>query len=257
MKKLSEKIKESRLSEFTEKIQEKEKIIKIAKFASVLALAAILMSFISSLNLEMRFPRRQVAMHTNAVLQASSVDTQFYEHSIIIPEDSPVLEDASEKLTRIGMEERDIEGSRQFLATSLHPEDENIVDEYTKNLRAQGHIVYTSPALIDIQGTDEPFQVDIIPECVGWIGMFAIVSLIIAYPDANKKDKFLGIVLSIPLVHLMNIVRLSTTIYAGWARGIQFLDLVHDFLWRTLLIIWALLLWIIWIKYIAGEDEEE
>ncbi|MFW5902588.1 MAG: exosortase/archaeosortase family protein [archaeon] len=239
------------------KLNKKQELYKISKFASTLALFAILLVFISSLNLEMRFPRRQVARQTNAVLQLGGMDTQFYENSVIIPMNSPILPEATERLTDLGMKEREIEGARQFLSESMRPNDEKILNYYTNNLKKQGHRIYTTPSLIDVNKRAEPFQIDVVPECVGWIGMFAIIALILAYPDAKKREKFLGIVMALPLIHLMNLVRLSTTIYAGWNYGIKFLDFVHDFLWRTLLIFWALLLWLIWIKYIVNEEDEK
>ncbi len=255
----SEKINEAKekISKLTSKFQKKKELYKISKFAAILAFAAILLVLISSMNLEMRFARRQVARQTNAVLQLGGMNTQFYEHSVIIPNDSPALPEATDRLTKLGLHGREIEGATQFLSESMHHDDEEILHRYTNNLKAQGYRVYTTPALIDINKTGEPFQIDVVPECVGWIGMFAIIALIIAYPDAKKQEKFLGVIMAVPLIHIMNIIRLSTTVYAGWAHGIKFLDIVHDFLWRTLLIIWALFLWIIWIKFIVEDEEEE
>jgi len=256
LEKIKNKFKKSgKLTKIFEKLQKEESIVKIARMASVLAIAALLLVFISSLNLEMSFARRQVGMQTNAILKGIGMNTTAYRHSVEIPRDSPLHQNATERLTALGMEKRELFESTQFLAQSLSPQDEEILKTYTQSLKEQGYRVYTSPMVIDIQERHEPselaFQVDIVQQCVGWIGMFAIIALIISYPDAKKRDRFLGIILALPLVHLMNLFRLSTTIYAGWARGLEVFVLVHDALWRTLLIFWALLLWIIWIKYIV------
>ncbi len=237
------------------KLQKKEPLARIARMATVLAIAAILLVFISSLNLEMNFARRQVGLQTNFILQGIGMNTTAYQHSVTVPRDSPIHQNATDRLIDLGLEERELTRSTQFLAQSLPPEDEKILNTYTQKLREQGYRVYRSPMIIDIQERQEPselaFQVDIVQQCVGWIGMFAITALIIAYPDAKKKDRFLGIVLTLPLIHIMNLVRLTTTIYAGWTRGIHAFEFVHDALWRTLLILWALVLWVIWIKYVV------
>lgn len=250
------KIKKRLVGKIPVKIQEEEKLADLGRFVAVLTVASVLLFYISSLNLEMSFSRRQVALQTNGILRTAGVNSEFYRHSITIPEDSKALPEASERFGNLGMTRVRKKGSYQFLADSLHPQRERILNQYVGNLREEGYRVYTSPSLIYVRNGEsnfKSFQVDIIPECVGWIGLFAVIALIIAYPGATWRERFLGTILAVPLMHLMNLIRLTTTIYAGWSQGIAFLNIVHDFLWKTLLIFWALFLWIIWVKFIVKE----
>lgn len=240
-----------------EKIQEEEKLYKLARFVAILAVFSILLVYLSSLNMEMKFPRRQVASQTNILVNAMGINSTFYDQSITIPSNSPVLPEAKQKLVNLGMQEFNQEGHSQFIANDLHPEREKILDSYVNGLRQQGYRVYYSPALLSINSEQASFQVDIVPECVGWIGMFAVVALMIAYPDASHRNRFFGVIIAIPLMHLVNLVRLSTTVYAGWKYGMSFLNIVHDFLWKTLLIFWALFLWIFWVKFVVEAEDGE
>ncbi len=242
------------IKQIPDKLSEKQELYNLTRFTAILAIAAIALFYLSSLNLKMEFTRRQVAIQTTGVLQLTGINSSFYPHSAMIPKNSEALPEARQKFLNLGFREIPRENTTQFLSGPLHPQKQEVYNSYVQNLKEQGNRIYTSPAMITIQNPRKgikPFQVNLVPECVGWIGMFAVIALIIAYPDADKKERFLGIILSIPLIHLMNIVRLSTTIYAGWSMGKQTLHLVHDVLWKTILIIWALILWIIWIKYIV------
>lgn len=230
-----------------------EELSKIARFVIVIVLASLLLAYLSSLNLEMKFARRQVAQHTNTVLHGMGINSYFYDHSVKVPKSSNLLPKIDIQLTNLGMEEVKTEDSLHFLSGSLHPKRERVLNSYLQKVRSQGYRVYYSPATIMIPRKGGPLQVDIIPECVGWLGLFAVIALIIAYPEASWRERILGISISIPLMYLMNLIRLSTTIYAGWAQGIDLLNVVHDVLWKTLLIFWALLLWIVWIKFIVED----
>ena len=89
----------------------------------------------------------------------------------------------------------------------------------------------------------------IIPECVGLYGIFAILALFLATPDKNLKSKLIALSWSLPSIYIINIFRLSTSFYTVYNYGIPIFDFVHDFLWRTLLLISSLAMWILWLNY--------
>jgi exosortase/archaeosortase family protein len=86
---------------------------------------------------------------------------------------------------------------------------------------------------------------------VGWIGFFAVSALILAYPRKTLRSKLFGVAIALPLMYVMNILRLGTTLASWYYGGARVLDFTHDLLWRTVLIFWALALWLFWVKYIS------
>ncbi|MFH0987069.1 MAG: exosortase/archaeosortase family protein [Candidatus Micrarchaeota archaeon] len=120
-----------------------------------------------------------------------------------------------------------------------------VLNAFGINTSQLGHTIFLTTSL------GEGIIIDIIPECVGWIGMFAIAALIFAYPRASMKNRLVGLAIFVPLMYLVNIVRLVITVAAGYYGSADNLFFMHSFLWRVLLIVAALGFWVIWIKYIA------
>ena len=88
----------------------------------------------------------------------------------------------------------------------------------------------------------------IIPECVGLYGIFAVIALFVATPKIDKKKKMYGLLWALPSIYVINLLRLSTSFYTAYAYGIQSYLLVHDILWKTLLLVSSFLLWAIWFR---------
>ena len=89
----------------------------------------------------------------------------------------------------------------------------------------------------------------IVNECVGWMGIFAVTALILAYPGVSWKKRAKGILVAVPTLYAVNLMRLVTTFSAGYYFGSGALYFTHDLLWRTVLIIFALLFWSAWIYF--------
>lgn len=235
---------------------ERERILyDLAYFVVVLTLAALILSYVMEVRPEMVFERQSVAYHTSAVLNILGVDSLTYENIVRISVENPEKEEISNVLSWYGFEERQYFGGIEFRAQKLHPDSEEIVDAYLSGLKEQGLPIYVSKATVFVETGEYTIEADIVPECVGWIGIFAISALIIAYPRVPRKKRFIGLVIAWPLMYMMNIARVSTTIYAGFSAGPGVLDFTHDFLWRTVLIVWALILWVFWIYFIVDEKK--
>lgn len=91
------------------------------------------------------------------------------------------------------------------------------------------------------------------PVCIswdstGWKSMYALAALAIATPVIawKKKLKFLGI--GLPLVFLINYLRIVTTILIALKFGWHYFDIVHNFLWREGLILAVVAIWYIWLR---------
>ena len=98
-----------------------------------------------------------------------------------------------------------------------------------------GSTIHTSIANIDISW-----------DSTGWKSLYAITALAIATPFKNaSKRKFL--IMALPIIFVVNILRVVTTIGIALSYGMQYFDIVHLFLWREGLITAVVALWAVWL----------
>ena len=90
---------------------------------------------------------------------------------------------------------------------------------------------------------------EIIQECTGLFAIMIYVSCVLAYPTKLVK-KGEGILLGIPLIFLLNIIRMVFLVYIG-NHHYNLFEYVHSYLWQGTFIIVVILLWFIWIEKIA------
>ena len=229
--------------------QNKRFLEDLLYFVGVLALASIVLTALLAVRPDMTFEQREVGKHTSLMLSLVGVQNTFYEYTVRVSVLNSNAKEIGLRLENLGFEKTYWQGGTSYKKDKLHPDDEKIVDAYTNNLIANGHIVYVVKSLIGIDGRN--FEAEIVPECVGWLGFFAVVSLILAYPKIAWRKRVTGILIALPLMYAMNIARLTTSIYSAFVGGVAFFDFTHDFLWKTSLVAWALILWLFWIHYIA------
>lgn len=91
-------------------------------------------------------------------------------------------------------------------------------------------------------------QIEISWDSTGWKSMYALAALVIATPvsDWNKKIRFLFI--GVPLVFLINYLRITSTILVSLKFGFQYFDIIHMFLWREGLILAVVAIWYVWLR---------
>ncbi len=85
-------------------------------------------------------------------------------------------------------------------------------------------------------------------DCTAWKSMYALAALMIASPVKNDRKKLKHILLGVSAVFVINIVRLVTTVLAGYWFGMRYLDIVHTLLWREGMIFAVVLIWLLWLK---------
>ena len=90
---------------------------------------------------------------------------------------------------------------------------------------------------------------EIIQECTGLFAIMIYISCVLAYPTKLVK-KGEGILLGIPLIFLLNILRMVFLVYIG-NHHYDLFEYVHSYLWQGTFIIVVILLWFIWIEKIA------
>lgn len=90
---------------------------------------------------------------------------------------------------------------------------------------------------------------EIIQECTGLFALIIYVACVLAYP-AQLVKKGEGLLLGIPLIFLLNLLRMVFLVYIG-NHHYDLFEYVHSYLWQGTFIIVIILLWFIWIEKIA------
>lgn len=83
-------------------------------------------------------------------------------------------------------------------------------------------------------------------DCTGWKSMYALFALIFATSLALRK-KLYGLVF-IPIVYLINLVRIWFMFWFVYNYGVTYYSIVHATIWSWGLIATIIALWLIWIK---------
>ena len=101
---------------------------------------------------------------------------------------------------------------------------------------------------IIIQSQSNGFAVAIAPGCDGIEAVIILVSAIMAFPSP-WKHKLIGIGIGFLAIQALNLVRIISLFYMGqWDRN--WFDWFHLYLWQALIIIDALAVWLIWLRYL-------
>lgn len=86
-------------------------------------------------------------------------------------------------------------------------------------------------------------------DCTAWKSIYALAALMLASPVANDWKKLKHILLGAAAVFALNIVRVVSTIVAGYHFGMDSLEIVHTLLWREGLILAVVAIWLIWLRW--------
>ncbi|MEM0372642.1 MAG: exosortase/archaeosortase family protein [archaeon] len=236
------------------KTKSQQRMYDFVYFVSVLAAASMFLAYFSAAYTEMTFEKRTVAGHMALALNAVGIDAVKYNNVVRIHGNELARATISKPIARYFSEAMEYGDVLELRAASLSREDEGIVSAYVREQQAIGNRVYLSTATVS--SVSNPFlEIDIIPECVGWLGIFAVSALIIAYPRVEWRKRILGLVIALPLMHAVNVIRLATTFAAGYYFSPEALYFTHDILWKTVLVFWALALWLFWVYFVVEEKQ--
>ena len=227
------------------KTKEEEKINNLLQFIAILTIAAILLSYLMATERQMTFEKRLVGNQVTQILKLTGINADFYEQVVRI-NNYPGKNKAIMQLSRYLNETKSIGEETEIRAKHVHPDDEQIIKRFIKTEQDKGNPIYYSTAYIITNNGNQEMQIEIIPECIGWIGLFALAALILATPKISLNKKLKALAITLPIMYLINLLRLTTTIYIGYKAGETALHFTHDFLWRTILTGTAALIWLIW-----------
>lgn len=99
------------------------------------------------------------------------------------------------------------------------------------------------------------FAVSIEPGCNGVEAMIVLLAAIGAFP-APWFYKLKGLVWGFLAIQGMNLLRIISLFYLGqWSR--ELFDWAHLYIWQALIMLDALVVFLIWIRYLPAEDNLE
>lgn len=99
-----------------------------------------------------------------------------------------------------------------------------------------------------IQNKVNGFAVGIAPGCDGIEAVIILVAAIVAFPSP-WKHKLVGIVIGFFAIQSLNLVRIISLFYLGqWDKTL--FDWFHLYLWQALIMIDALGVWLVWLRYL-------
>lgn len=92
------------------------------------------------------------------------------------------------------------------------------------------------------------FSAEITWDCVGWKSLLTFLALVFA-TDFSIRKKLLAMLL-LPLIFIINIIRLWFMFFYVYNYGVENYPIIHATIWSWGLIAVILILWILWLKFV-------
>ncbi len=92
------------------------------------------------------------------------------------------------------------------------------------------------------------FAVEIQPGCNGVEALIILFSAIMAFPSTFKQ-KLVGLTIGFFAIQSLNLVRIISLFYMGQYSMVAF-TWFHLYLWQALIILDALVVWLLWLRWI-------
>jgi exosortase H (IPTLxxWG-CTERM-specific) len=147
-----------------------------------------------------------------------------------------------------------------FVGELLQPVDRHVILPFTS---AIAHVCTWSVGLFDahvvtvgnvIRSTRTGFAISIERGCNGVEAVIILVSAMLAFP-APWKYKLAGIGLGFVAIQGMNLVRIISLFYLGQWNRVWF-DWFHLYLWQALIVLDALVIFLVWLRYLPRDERE-
>jgi exosortase H (IPTLxxWG-CTERM-specific) len=140
-----------------------------------------------------------------------------------------------------------------FLVLALRPVNDHVVNPYTTFVAQEARValnLFGEHATVRSQVLSSPrFSVAIYNGCNGLEAMLVFISGVLAFP-APWVRKLVGVLLGFVAIQAVNVVRVVSLFYVGvfWP---SLFTASHVFVWQSLIIIFGVVLWIIWVRRYA------
>jgi exosortase H (IPTLxxWG-CTERM-specific) len=141
-----------------------------------------------------------------------------------------------------------------FAAYLLRPVELWLVDPFTSALASISTFLidlFDDDAIASgkvIQSTATGFAVSIERGCNGLEAVIILCAALVAFP-APWKHRLIGFLIGFVAIQALNLVRIISLFYIGQWSQLWF-DWFHHYLWQALIILDALVVWLIWLRYL-------
>lgn len=132
-----------------------------------------------------------------------------------------------------------------YFDVSFYPQQIAFTNFLAWTLKALKYPVETSGFMMYIG--ESKYPIDISRDCIGWKSMYSIFALVFA-TTGKIKDKLKFLVAWIPVLFVINIFRVLITMLVGLNFGLQYLEIIHTFLWQEVMIFTVLAVFYLWLK---------
>ncbi len=143
--------------------------------------------------------------------------------------------------------------SAGFLLLALRPVNDHVVNPYTTfvaNESALALNLFGEHARVAGQLlTSSRFSVTIFNGCNGLEAILIFVSGVVAFP-APWRRKLLGVLLGFVAIQVFNVIRVVSLFYIGVFEPAWF-NVSHVFIWQSLVIVFGVVLWLVWVRRYA------
>jgi len=148
-----------------------------------------------------------------------------------------------------------------FTLDVLEPVRQAFVLPFTELLaRASAWIVTLFDASVHAEGIilrsiENGFAVSIEPGCNGIEASIVLIAAILAFP-APWKHKLIGLLIGLCAIQALNLVRIISLFYLGqW--NMTYFEWAHLYLWQALIMLDALVVFVIWVRYIPRVNTQQ
>lgn len=143
-----------------------------------------------------------------------------------------------------------------FVILALRPVNDRVVNPYTTFVANEARVTlnaFGEHATVTRQVLASPrFSVAIYNGCNGLEAILIFASGVVAFPAPWRK-KGMGIVLGFVAIQLFNVIRVVSLFYIGALRP-QWFSVSHTFVWQSLVIVFGVVLWLVWVRRYALAD---
>ncbi|HEU4665908.1 MAG TPA: exosortase H [Dokdonella sp.] len=147
-----------------------------------------------------------------------------------------------------------------FVAELMQPVEQHVIVPFTAAVAKvsvwlvglfDSHVIAYGKVL---QSTRNGFAISIERGCNGVEAVIILVSAMLAFP-APWKHRLAGIGIGFVAIQLLNLVRIVSLFYLGQWNRLWF-DWFHLYLWQALIVLDALVVFLVWLRYVPRERIE-
>ena len=88
---------------------------------------------------------------------------------------------------------------------------------------------------------------EVVEACTAWRDVVGLIALVVAVPAVSLKKRSWSLI-GIPVLYIVNLFRLATTIVIGNYFP-PFLHLAHDVMWKFFSAVFIVIVWVAWLKW--------